>query len=208
MNDESERRRVDMVRRDRQLIREAGRLLSAEQREQEQRHQERQQRTDRFIRHWWLRCPDLQAHWSATLPVREATEQFAQVFFGKSVSLLTLEDRFTTVYTCSRDIPADLHPASWFPAGPWFCHELRACGGLCRTSSGLATVSRFRSGTAARTLSATARHARDRSGRTAADPYGAAETGLLTCHDGGHDTGGRTAEPSQRRPGSFIQGSD
>lgn len=42
MNDESERRRVDMVRRDRQLIRKAGRLLSAEQREQEQRHQQRQ----------------------------------------------------------------------------------------------------------------------------------------------------------------------
>ncbi|EIP4524486.1 3'-5' exonuclease [Salmonella enterica] len=127
MNDESERRRVDIVRHDRQLIREAGRLLSAEQREQEQRHQERQQRTDRFIRHWWLRCPDLQAHWSATLPVRETTEQFAQVFFGKSMSLLTLEDRFTTVYTCSRDIPADLHPASWFPADTWFRNELRAC---------------------------------------------------------------------------------
>lgn len=127
MNDESERRRVDMVRRDRQLIREAVHLRSAEQREQEQRHQERQQRADRFIRHWWLRCPDLQAHWSATLPVREATEQFAQVFFGKSMSLLTLEDRFTTVYTCSRDIPADLHPASWFPADTWFRNELRAC---------------------------------------------------------------------------------
>lgn len=208
MNDEGERRRVDMVRRDHQLIREAGRLLSAEQREQEQRHQERQQRTDRFIRHWWLRCPDLKAHWSAILPVREATEQFEQVFFGKSVSLLTLEDRFTTVYTCSRDIPADLHPASWFPADTWFRNELRACGGLCRTSSGLATVSRVRSGTAARTLSATARHARDRSGRTIADPYGAAENGLLTCHDCGHDTAGRTAEPSQRRLVSFIQGSD
>ncbi len=50
MNDESERRRVDMVLRDHQLIREAGRLLSAEQRAQEQRHPERQQRTDRFIR--------------------------------------------------------------------------------------------------------------------------------------------------------------
>lgn len=37
------------------------------------------------------------------------------------MSLLTLEDRFTTVYTCSRDIPADLHPASWFR------NELRAC---------------------------------------------------------------------------------
>ncbi|WP_395224925.1 cytoplasmic protein [Salmonella sp. SKLX107313] len=79
------------------------------------------------MRHWWLRCPDLQAHWSATLPVREATEQFAQVFFGKSMSLLTLEDRFTTVYTCSRDIPADLHPASWFPADTWFRNELHAC---------------------------------------------------------------------------------
>ncbi|HID8658782.1 TPA: cytoplasmic protein [Salmonella enterica subsp. enterica serovar Horsham] len=79
------------------------------------------------MRHWWLRCPDLQAHWSATLPVREATEQFAQVFFGKSMSLLTQEDRFTTVYTCSRDIPADLHPASWFPADTWFRRELRAC---------------------------------------------------------------------------------
>ncbi|WP_430537277.1 hypothetical protein [Salmonella enterica] len=53
-----------------------------------------------------------------------------------------------------------------------------------------------------------ARHARDRSGRKIADPYGAAESGLLTCHDCGHDTGGRTAEPSQRRLVSFIQGSN
>lgn len=85
-------------------------------------------------------CPDTESTGlspaSDALPVRETAEQFAQVFFGKSVSLLT--------------------------------------------SSGLATVSRFRSGTAARTLSATARHARDRSGRTVADPYGAAESGLLT----------------------------
>lgn len=157
-------------------------------------------------------CPDTESTGlspaSDALPVRETTEQFAQVFFGKSVSLLTPEERFTTVYAGSRDIPADLHPASWFPADTWFCHELHACGGLCWTSSGLATVSRFRSGMAARTLSATARHARDRSGKTIADPYGAAESGLLTCHDCGHDTGGRTAEPSQRRLVSFIQGSD
>lgn len=119
-------------------------------------------------------CPDTESTGlspaSDALPVRETAEQFAQVFFGKSVSLLTPEERFTTVYTGSRDRPADLHPASWFPAGTWFCHELHACGGLCRTSSGLATVSRFRSGTAARTLSATARYARDRYGRTVADP--------------------------------------
>lgn len=142
------------------------------------------------------------------LPVRETAEPFAQAVFGKSLSLLTPEERFTTVYTGSRDRSVDRHPAGWFPAGTWFYHERRACGGLCRTSSGRATVSRFRNGTAAGALSATARHARDRSGRTVADPYGSAESGLLTCHDGGHDTGGRTAEPSQRRPGSFIQGSD
>ncbi|HBB6657773.1 TPA: cytoplasmic protein [Salmonella enterica] len=45
------------------------------------------------------------------------------------MSLLTLEDRFTTVYTCSRDIPADLHPASWFPVDTRFRNELRACVG-------------------------------------------------------------------------------
>lgn len=42
-------------------------------------------------------------------------------------------------------------------------------------------------------------------GRTVADPDGAAESGLLTCHDCGHDAGGRTAEPSQRGLVSFIQ---
>ncbi|ECI3619932.1 3'-5' exonuclease, partial [Salmonella enterica subsp. enterica] len=43
------------------------------------------------------------------------------------MSLLTLEDRFTAVYTCSLDIPADLHPASWFPVDTWFRNELHAC---------------------------------------------------------------------------------
>lgn len=66
-------------------------------------------------------CPDTESTGlspaSDALPVREMAEQFAQVFFGKSVSLLTSEERFTTVYTGSRDKPADLHPASWFPAG-------------------------------------------------------------------------------------------
>lgn len=37
-----------------------------------------------------------------------------------------------------------------------------------------------------------ARHAHDRSGRTVADPDGASESGLLTCHDCGHDAGDRT----------------
>ncbi|QUS47107.1 hypothetical protein F1331_26330 [Salmonella enterica subsp. enterica serovar Dessau] len=76
-------------------------------------------------------CPDTESTGlspaSDALPVRETTEQFAQVFFGKSVSLLTPEERFTTVYAGSRDIPADLHPASWFPADTWFRNELRAC---------------------------------------------------------------------------------
>lgn len=30
------------------------------------------------------------------------------------------------VYARPRDIPADLHPASWFPADTWFRNELRA----------------------------------------------------------------------------------
>ncbi|EHE7050021.1 cytoplasmic protein [Salmonella enterica subsp. enterica serovar Adelaide] len=80
---------------------------------------------------WSRVCPDTESTGlspaSNALPVRETTEQFAQVFFGKSMSLLTLEEWFTTVYTCSRDIPADLHPASWFPADTWFRNELRAC---------------------------------------------------------------------------------
>lgn len=116
------------------------------------------------------------------LPVRETAEQFAQAVFGKSLSLLTPEERFTTVYTASRDRSVDRHPAGWFPAGTWFYHERRACGGLCRTSSGRATVSRSGSGTAARIPSTTARHARDRSGRTVADPDGrtvTAATGIL-----------------------------
>lgn len=60
-------------------------------------------------------CPDTESTGlspaSDALPVRETAEQFAQVFFGKSVSLLTPEERFTTVYTGFRDRPADLHPA-------------------------------------------------------------------------------------------------
>ncbi|EBP8105758.1 cytoplasmic protein [Salmonella enterica subsp. enterica serovar Bovismorbificans] len=75
-------------------------------------------------------CPDTESTGLSpapdALPVRETTEQFAQVFFGKSLSLLTPEECFTTVYTCSRDIPADRHPASWFPADTWFRNEPRA----------------------------------------------------------------------------------
>lgn len=126
LNDDGERRRVDAVLRDRQLTREAERLLSVKQREYEQHLRERRLQADRFIRHWWLRCHGLQAHWAASLPVREATEQFAQVFFGKSLSLLALENQYPTVYAHSRDIPPELHPASWFPADTWFRNELRA----------------------------------------------------------------------------------
>lgn len=104
-------------------------------------------------------CPDTESTGlspaSDALPVRETAEPFAQAVFGKSLSLLTPEERFTTVYTGSRDRSVDRHPAGWFPAGTWFYHERRACGGLCRTSSGRATVSRFRNGTAAGALSAT-----------------------------------------------------
>lgn len=39
---------------------------------------------------------------------------------------------------------------------------------------------------------ARARNARDWSERTIADPDGTSESGLLTCHDCGHDAGGRT----------------
>lgn len=126
LNDDGERRRVDAVLRERQMTREAERLLSVEQRDHEQLLRERRLQADRFIRHWWLRCHGLQVHWAASLPVREATEQFAQVFFGKSLSLLALEDQFPTVYVRPRDIPAHLHPASWFPVDTWFRRELRA----------------------------------------------------------------------------------
>ncbi|EDC6228558.1 cytoplasmic protein [Salmonella enterica subsp. enterica serovar Eastbourne] len=70
------------------------------------------------------------------LPVRETAEQFAQAVFGKSLSLLTPEERFTTVYTGSRDRSVNRHPAGWFPAGTWFCHERRACGDRCGRRQG------------------------------------------------------------------------
>lgn len=121
------------------------------------------------------------------LPVRETAEQFAQAVFGKSLSLLTPEERFTTVYTGSRDRPADQHPASWFPAGTWFYHERRACAAYVGRRQGwplyhASEVERLR-----------AFHPL----RLATPATGPGEQLLI-----------RTAEPSQRRSGSFIQGSD
>ncbi|HHR9682967.1 TPA: cytoplasmic protein [Salmonella enterica subsp. enterica] len=76
-------------------------------------------------------CPDTESTGLTpapdALPVRETAEPFAQAVFGKSLSLLTPEERFTTVYTGSRDRSVDRHPAGWFPADAWFRNELRAC---------------------------------------------------------------------------------
>lgn len=125
LNDDGERRRVDAVLRERQLQREADRLLWLARLEREQQTRERRQQMATFIGHWWLRDAGAR-HWAGTLPANEAAEVFAQLFFGKSLPLLALEDRFPVVYASPRAIPPDLHPASWFPADTWFRRELRA----------------------------------------------------------------------------------
>lgn len=126
LNDDDERQRVEAVRLDRQRDREAAHLLWLERLESEQQTRERQQQMAAFIEHWWLR-DDGARHWAGTLTAAAATEALAQLFFGKSLPLLALEDRFPTVYPSPRDIPPDLHPASWFPPDTWFRRELRAC---------------------------------------------------------------------------------
>lgn len=125
LNDDDERQRVEAVRLDRQRDREAAHLLWLERLEREQHARERQRQNATFIGHWWLRDAGVR-HWAGTLPATEATETFAQLFFGKSLPLLALEDRFPVVYASPRAIPSDLHPASWFPAESWFRRELRA----------------------------------------------------------------------------------
>lgn len=127
LRDEAERRRVDLQHRDRRLTREAEYALADIRYQTERRNDERNRRAGEFIAHWWQGLYGTRTHWSAGVPAREACELFAGLFFGKSLALLALEDRFATVYHSTKDVPAELHPASWFPAERWYQNELQAC---------------------------------------------------------------------------------
>lgn len=61
------------------------------------------------------------------LLVREMIEQFVQVFFGKFVFLLMLEEWFMMVYVGFWDIFVDLYLVSWFLVDIWFCNEFCVC---------------------------------------------------------------------------------
>ncbi|EDT2962844.1 3'-5' exonuclease [Salmonella enterica subsp. enterica] len=127
LRDEAERRRVDLQHRDRRHAREADYALAEIRRREECRNDERNRQAGEFIAHWWVGLYGTRTHWCSALPVRQAEEAFAAVFFGKSLRLLALEEEFETVYRTTKSIPPQLHAINWFSAGKWYRDELRPC---------------------------------------------------------------------------------
>lgn len=78
---------------------------------------------------WWLRLmkPD---HWTRDgwRPHAEREEEFAQIFFGRSLAWLNAEDRYDTIYPGRGAIPDGLWPAGRFPKFQWLRDELEESG--------------------------------------------------------------------------------
>ncbi|EDZ3589425.1 3'-5' exonuclease [Salmonella enterica subsp. enterica] len=127
LTDETERRRVDGLIHDRTTTRKARDILASERIRADLRRADREKQAGQFIAHWWLHLYGTRTHWCSALPVRQAEESLAGVFFDKPLRLLALEDEFETVYRTPKAIPPQLHAANWFPAATWYRNELRPC---------------------------------------------------------------------------------
>ncbi|MEL6008215.1 3'-5' exonuclease [Citrobacter portucalensis] len=132
----AERERVDGAREALKLERKAAQLLAAQLREEKYAVEKRQEAITRFLAVWWLDAYGARSHWSVTLAAKDATEAFAQIFYGRSTVLLALEDRVTTVYTRRKDIPAHLHAASFFSKENWYLAELQPAAAYIGAKTG------------------------------------------------------------------------
>ncbi|PXW50385.1 DNA polymerase III epsilon subunit-like protein [Grimontella sp. AG753] len=132
----NERERVNSLTQDLASTKLAMNALRNEEFELERQHNRQCEAISRFIKHWWLRLYGASTHWSHTLSQSAGAEAFAQIFFGKSVALLLLEDQFRNIYRSTRDIPDDLKPASWFIRETWYQQELQPCAAYVGKKSG------------------------------------------------------------------------
>ncbi|MDT7062680.1 3'-5' exonuclease [Citrobacter braakii] len=124
LHNPAERERVDLIIRQQNITREANRALATAEREKQQQFERHSQSVSAFLAVWWERR-NPSRHWATGLPVRQANEEFANIFFGMSLKLIRLEDQTDRVYKRRSDIPADLKAANWFCKEVWFQAELQ-----------------------------------------------------------------------------------
>ncbi|MCG8313772.1 MAG: 3'-5' exonuclease [Pseudomonadales bacterium] len=127
MNDQGERERVDNIRQDKQLELLALMELNQLELNEEARQVKRSKTMERFINHWWLGLYG-PSHWAHKDRYRQGIEEeFAVIFFGKTLESLELEAKFEVTYQNQKLIPAHLKPASYFRRETWYQAELIPC---------------------------------------------------------------------------------
>lgn len=124
LHNPAERERVDLITRQQNITIEANRALASAEREKQQQFERHSRSVSAFLAVWWERR-NPSRHWATGLPVRQANEEFANIFFGMPLKLIRLEDQTDRVYKRRSDIPADLKAANWFCKEVWFQAELQ-----------------------------------------------------------------------------------
>jgi len=94
-------------------------------------------RQSEIIRRFWLRSGANIRHWTSVCS--SAAEEYAELFYGQSLSSLELSDRTSAaglpVFTKKAQIPDRLKPISFFPARSWLRAELQFAGAFCSKKS-------------------------------------------------------------------------
>jgi DNA polymerase III epsilon subunit-like protein len=127
-----ERERVNRLRAERQTETQAMEYLRSKELVEWSRDSRYASFMTDFWMRWWLR-PSTPDHWSSPKVrgwVRSGIieEEFAQIFFGRSIAWLEAEDRYPTIHRRKSDIPKHLWPLGRFPKYQWFRDELEESG--------------------------------------------------------------------------------
>jgi DNA polymerase III, epsilon subunit and related 3''-5'' exonucleases len=124
LNDPAERERIDAINHEIHITEQAERAIRVlESRENAPYHAKQRSMTN-FINHWWLRLYGTDTHWAKYL---DGSNEMALVFFGKSIEMLKMEDRYEVIYRKRKDIPSHLKAASHFDKRVWYQKELESC---------------------------------------------------------------------------------
>lgn len=127
LHDDEARSQVKAIKQQMRLEREAEQYLR--NRDVDKMFAERRfaEFVDKFLRVWWLRKPPFE-YWSRGGLRLRIEEEYAQIFFGKSLAYLTAESSYQVIYESKKDIPKDLWPASRFSKFRWYKDELQPTG--------------------------------------------------------------------------------
>lgn len=125
--DPAERKRVDAITQNKKNERKAEVALMRLARKERLRWDVKSKFIGQFIDNWWLGKYGSNSHWARNCRLSEVKEEFANIFFGKSLASLELESRFETIYRNRNLIPSHLKPISHFHQDKWYLAELNPC---------------------------------------------------------------------------------